>query len=35
MTGRNNKPTFREIYTSEQIRNVAEFIVQGWARPAR
>jgi mono/diheme cytochrome c family protein len=25
-TGRNNMPTFREIYTPDQIRDVSEFI---------
>jgi len=34
-TGRNNMPTFREIYSTEQIRDVSEYIVQGLAKPAR
>jgi alcohol dehydrogenase (cytochrome c) len=31
-TGRNNMPTFREIYTADQIRDVAEYINQTLAR---
>jgi alcohol dehydrogenase (cytochrome c) len=33
-TGRNNMPTFRGVYTPEQIRDVAEFIVQRLAAKA-
>jgi quinohemoprotein ethanol dehydrogenase len=33
-TGRNNMPTFRGIYTPDQIRDVAEFIVQRLAAKA-
>ncbi len=28
-TGRNNMSTFREIYDANQLRDVAEYIVQG------
>jgi mono/diheme cytochrome c family protein len=31
-TGRNNMPTFREIYTADQVRDVSEFINQVLAK---
>jgi cytochrome c553 len=34
-TGRNNMPTFREIYDANQIRDVAEYIVQQLAARPR
>jgi glucose dehydrogenase len=34
-TGRNNMPTFREIYDVNQLRDVSEFIIQGLGRQNR
>jgi mono/diheme cytochrome c family protein len=32
-TGRNNMPTFRQIYDANQIQDVSEYIVQKLAHP--
>jgi mono/diheme cytochrome c family protein len=34
-TGRNNMPTFREVYSAEQIRDVAEYVNQVLAKKPR
>ncbi len=34
-TGRNNMPTFREIYDVNQLRDVSEFIIQGLGKQNR
>jgi quinohemoprotein ethanol dehydrogenase len=34
-TGRNNLPTFREVYSAEQIRDVAEYVNQVLAKKPR
>lgn len=31
-TGRNNMPTFREVYDANQIQDVSEYIVQKLAK---